>query len=105
MAWDDLASGDDEDAAGCVFDEGLGERPAPPSRRPAVEMLVADHDHIGADLLRVARDLVHRVADEDLPAHRPAGLPQAPQAVLQHALVARLRLLPALGILDPTLPP
>src|SRR5258708_5872520 len=69
-----LASDDDEDAAGRVFDEGLGKRAAPPARRLAVEVLVADDDQVGADLLRMARDLVHRVADEDLPAHRVARL-------------------------------
>src|SRR6185503_5318379 len=91
VSWKDLAGDDDEDAAGSVFDEGFGQRAAPPSRRPAVEVLVAE------------RDLVHGVADENLPAHRVAGLRQALQAVLEDLLVALLFLFLALGIVDSAL--
>src|SRR5438034_11791091 len=39
-------------AAGRVLDERLRDRAAPPARRPAFHVLVADDDQVGVDLLR-----------------------------------------------------
>src|SRR5439155_10528 len=68
-----------------VLDQRLRYRAAPPSRRPAVEVAMADHDQVRLDAAGVFGDLVHRLADDHLAAdHLAPFLAHARDAVLQH---------------------
>src|SRR5258708_7016904 len=87
-----LAGDHDQDAARRELDQRLRERAAPPALDPAVEVLVADDDQIGADLFRLAGDLVDRVADNQLAARRASRFGEAPQPILEDRL-ERLALL------------
>src|SRR5438093_12659265 len=57
----------DEDAARRVVQQSLPHRSPPPARAERGLLLVADHDEVALELRREAADLLHRLADRQVP--------------------------------------
>jgi len=73
-----------------MLDQGAGHRAAPPAGRPAVQMLVADHNQVGLALAGELGYLMHRLAHQQFALRLKAGLGHALEAVIQNALEALL---------------
>src|SRR5260221_3183982 len=87
-----------QDAAWRELDQRLRQRPAPPALDPAVEVLVADDDEVGVDLLRVAGDLVRGIPDHELAVRSAPGSVEARQPVFEDRFEGQALLLLELAV-------
>ena len=68
-----LFDDDHQDTARRVLNQGLRNRAAPPTLQPIFAVLVAQHDQVGADAVRVFNELVNGITFEQFAGGINAG--------------------------------
>src|SRR5262245_9708679 len=79
-----------QQAAGRVVEQGCSNRAAPPPGGERLLLLVPDDDQVALDLGCEPADLLDRLADGEVTAHREAALLQCREPLVEHALHALL---------------
>ena len=71
-----------------MIQQRLPHRPAPPARAERSLLLVADDDEVALQLRSEAADLLHRLADREVPGDGEAFFLELGDAFVQHFLGA-----------------